>query len=451
MIKPRLYRGMRDIEPAEMEFQEIVLAKVQELFKKFGFLPLKTPAIEYLDILTGKYGEESEKLFYNLAYGDGHTLALRYDLTVPLARYIAMHTHELPNIFKRYQIQQVWRAERAQPRQGRFREFLQCDVDIIGSNSLVSDAEIIAISIECLEALGFKNYSVKLNHRVLLKGLLNEAGVHQENEMVVCRILDKIDKIGMDKVKAQLEKDLLEPGQIKKLFTFFDSKADNEQKLTNLENMKLNKDAQKGIEDLKTILGHLNSFNISQDKIEFDPALARGLDYYTGSIFETVLLDHPHIGSLTGGGRYDNLIGVFIGRDIPACGTTVGLDRIVTALSEMKRLDKKIPSNKVLVTILDENYASYSIKLASKMRKEGITVDLFPEPASIRYQLSYADKMNIEFVLLIGENEIKNKMIRLKNMKTGEQTDYPEDLIIKEIKKLTDKKENGKIENAKTP
>ncbi|MBN1754702.1 histidine--tRNA ligase [bacterium] len=435
MIKPRLYRGMRDLNPEEAQIQEGVLDVVKSIFLKYGFIPLKTPAIEYLDILAGKYGPESENLFYTLSYKDGRTLALRYDLTVPLARFIGMNQHQLPRIYKRYQIQNVWRAERAQPQKGRFREFLQCDVDTVGTTSLVADAEILALSIECLSKLGFQNYVIKLNHRKLLRGLLNSVGIDAQGELTVCRILDKLDKIGRAGVQEELTGSGLNQKQTESIFSFFDLSGSNKDKIDYLKE-ELNTDlVNLGLRELKEVFELLTSFGIPSDKVIFDTSLARGLDYYTGLIFETVLPDHPQIGSLTGGGRYDDLIGMFSNREIPAVGTTIGVDRIITALNAVSHNPFQKAQGSVLVTALDSQFQKVSIQLAASLRKHGISVNLFPESEGIRFQLSYANKMGYRFVILIGEEEVRNMKFTLKNMTTGSQQAYSTSELIELFRK----------------
>ncbi len=420
-IEPRLYRGMRDILPEFMLPREELLHKVRETFRGWGFAPLATPAIEYKDILLGKYGEEAERLFYKLEH-EKEDLALRYDLTVPLARATAMYPNEIPLPFKRYQIQEVWRAERAQPRQGRFREFLQCDIDTIGADSLVADAEIIALSVELLRELGFPGAVTRLNHRQLLRGLMEVAGFPADLEMNVCRIIDKLDKIGEVGVREELAEKGFDAGKVAVLFDVILSKEEDEEILSMVEEKwGDNSRIAKGIADLRKIIALTSEFGAPGTSIKIDLALSRGLDYYTGSIFESYVPEQPHIGSLTGGGRYDDLIGLFSKRDIPAVGITMGLDRILTALIDAGKIEGARTPAQVLVTIFDESLLDKSIELARKLREAGIATDIYLDADKLGKQFAYADKLDVPFVAILGENEVRQGFISLKYMVSGDQ------------------------------
>lgn len=419
-IQPRLYRGMRDILPEVMLPREELLQKVRETFRRWGFAPLATPAIEFKEILLGKYGAEAERLFYKLEH-DKENLALRYDLTVPLARASAMYP-ELPTPFKRYQIQEVWRAERAQPRQGRFREFLQCDADTIGTDSLAADAEIIALSVYILREIGFTKAITKLNHRQLLRGMMESAGFPSEAEMDVCRIIDKLDKIGEEGVRKELNEAGFATVNVDSLFEVILAR-DNDENLLSMVEKKWggNPRIAKGIKDLREIISLTASFGTPKSNLKIDLALSRGLDYYTGTIFESVSPEQPHIGSLTGGGRYDDLIGLFSKRDIPAVGITIGLDRILSALIDAGKIEGAKSPSRVLVTIFDENFIGDSIELARKLRDSGVSADIYLEPRKLAQQFAYADKQGIPYVAILGENELKKGVVALKEMASGGQ------------------------------
>ena len=413
---------MRDILPGDMLSREKMLEKVRETFRRWGYAPLATPAIEFKEILAGKYGDMADRLIYSLEHKSG--LALRYDLTVPLARAVAMYGSEFPTPFKRYQIQEVWRAERAQPRQGRFREFLQCDVDIVGTSSPVADAEIIALSVQLLSDLNFPNAVTRVNHRMLLRGLMEISKIPPEKEIEACRIVDKLDKTG----KAAVQEELLVEGYSQKCIdTLFDiilRGGENEELLGFVSNeFGDNERISRGVENLREVLRLSTDFGIPADSLKVDLALSRGLDYYTGTIFESVIAEQPHIGSLTGGGRYDDLIGIFSGKQIPAVGITIGLDRILAALKDTGKIEERKTSTRILVTVFDEKFLADSIGLASELRKAGIPAEVYLETRKLKQQFSYADKLGIPFVAILGEDEIAKGKIALKDMATGEQVD----------------------------
>ncbi len=430
-IQPRLYRGMRDILPEEMLAREKMLDSVREIFRTWGFAPLSTPAIEYKKILLGKYGEEAERLFYKIEHKEG--LALRYDLTVPLARMVAM-SNNLPMPFKRYQIQEVWRAERAQPRRGRFREFLQCDVDIIGTDSLAADAEIIALSVVTLDKLGFSNSITRLNHRLLLRGIMEIAGFSPEREMDVCRIVDKLDKIGEKGVREELLAEDFVEESIEKLFRIILEKGNNAELLSLLEEkFGGNPRIESGISDLRKVIGLACDFGAPRDRLKIDLSLSRGLDYYTGTIFESFLPGQPHIGSLTGGGRYDDLLGLFSKKNVPAVGITIGLDRILAALKDAGATGKIKTPTRVLVTVFDEKTLKSSVELTTKLREAGVPAEVYFRESKLKAQFSYADSLGIPYVAILGEIEIEKGVIALKNMATGEQREMGFSGLVEEV------------------
>ena len=419
-IEPKLYRGMRDILPERMLVRERLLIKVREIFRLWGFAPIATPAIEFKEILAGKYGDMADRLIYSIEHKDG--LALRYDLTVPLARVVAMYGNELPKPFRRYQIQEVWRAERAQPRRGRFREFLQCDVDTVGASSPVADAEVLALSVAILKEIGFPGAVTRLNHRALLRGLMEEFGFDSEREIEVCRIVDKLDKIGEEGVREELGNAGCSSESVEKLMATILREGDRDDLLDYVErSFGENARIVHGVSELREIIRLASGFGADEESIRIDLSLSRGLDYYTGSIFESFLPKQPHIGSLTGGGRYDNLIGLFSKQEIPAVGITIGLDRMIAALEDAGKIEGVKTPTRVLVTVFDENLLGSSIEIARKIRESGIPSEVYLEPKRLKKQFSYADSLGIPFVLIVGEDEIAGSVYSLKNMATGEQ------------------------------
>ncbi len=419
MSEARLYRGMRDFLPNFMIPRERILEQIRKIFQRWGYVPIETPAIELLSTLLGKYGDDADKLIYRLEHSDG--LGLRYDLTVPLARVIALYKQDLPKPFRRYQIQPVWRAERAQKQKGRFREFIQCDVDIIGTSTPIADAEIIAISAEILKLLGFKDFQIILNHRKILRGLVHLAGFDSKDEISVLRSLDKWDKIGENGVMKELDSKGYSAASSKKLFELVAEESGNWEMLANFAKLS-DERISEGVLNIQKILEHLSSLGVGQDAIKFSPRMARGLDYYTGAIFEASLPELPNMGSLTGGGRYDNLIGMFSkGEQIPACGTTIGIDRILAAMDELNLIPDAHTNTKVMVAMFSDELAAESLTFAQKLRKIGIETEVFPEPKKLGKQFAYADKWKIPYVIIIGEDEAKEGLCLLKELSSGQQ------------------------------
>lgn len=398
IIEPRTLPGFRDFLPETMRIRNRCMGIFREVFEKYGFEPLETPALEYQDILLGKYGEEAEKLMYLFKDRGGRDVGLRYDLTVPAARILAQYP-TLPKPFKRYQIQPAWRAEK--PQRGRYREFTQCDIDTFGSSSPLADAEIIAVISECLQKVGFKKFFIRLNSRQVLFKLMGDAGVPKDKYLTAIQALDKLDKKPEEEVRLELAKTGSHPRTIAGIF----------QKL---------KEA-KPDDDLNQILGFLEKLAVPKDFYKFDPALARGLDYYTGSIFETAVSE-PKIGSITGGGRYDNLIGQFMGQNIPAVGTTIGLDRVVDVISELGLWGKSKPATCVLVTVFSPVFLDKSLEITKWLRGRNINAEIYLAPETkLDRQLKYGDQKGIPFALIIGPEEAEKNLVTLKNMQSKTQ------------------------------
>ena len=433
-IKPRIYKGTRDFLPEQMVKRNYVIGIIREVFERYGFEPLETPAIELWETLSGKYGEEADRLTYRFQDRGNREVGLRYDLTVPLSRVVAMYP-QIPKPFKRYQIQPVWRADK--PQKGRFREFYQCDVDIVGSASMLADAEIIAIIYETLNRLGFSQFTIRINNRKILFGITEVSGAGMEKELEVCRAIDKMDKIGLEGVKAELVQRQIPAQAIEKILEILSIEGSLEQRLDKVANqLQSSETGLQGVEELKALFGYLNNYGIPLSNVEFDLYLSRGLDYYTGPIYETVV-EEPQIGSITGGGRYDKLIGLFSGQDFPATGTTIGLERIVTVMEDLHMFPENLRTPiQVLVTVFDANTLPYSIAIARQLRQAGIRTDLYTGKANLRGQFGLANDKGIPLVIVAGPDEQAAGKVTIKNMASGEQQTVARQEIITTIKNL---------------
>ena len=431
MSKTKPARGMRDFLPSDVRKREYVIGVIKEVYQSYGFEPLETPAVENIDTLMGKYGEEGNQLIFKIlkrgeklnAGGDEKDLsdlALRYDLTVPLARVVANNKNDLPKFFKRYQIQPVWRADR--PARGRFREFYQCDVDAIGSGSMVIEAELISAVSDILKRLGFNDFTIRLNHREVLRDILDTAGVPDDKHTDALVAIDKFDKIGAEGVRAELESRGVAENSAEMLLGLLeqtrriieDGKDVNRTIVSNLINIVSN--------EVLTDLGHILKYAAGVP-IVIDPSLARGLSYYTGAIMEINVPDLA--GSLGGGGRYDGLIGMFGKDQIPACGFSLGLERILVVMEERGMFPPEIAASSaadVLVTIWNEDSIADSLKLAAELRRDGLRVVVYPESDKLGKQFKYADAISVPFVCVLGDEEAKAGKVKLKNMKTGEES-----------------------------
>ena len=451
-------RGMRDFLPDDVRKRDYVIGVIKDVYERYGFEPLETPAAENIETLMGKYGEEGNQLIFKILKRGVHEttgeadLALRYDLTVPLARVVAEYRDELPKFFKRYQIQPVWRADR--PARGRFREFFQCDVDVLGSKSMLVEAEICAAASDVLTQLGFKDFCIRLNHRKALTGILGVSGVALESHDNALIALDKLEKVGRDGVAKEFAARGISEVAGQRLLSFFgdlgalDHAADiaagddPERKRVGLNKAILgrivefvgdNEMGAAGVDELSSILKFAEASGIGR-YIQIDPTLARGLSYYTGAIMEINVKDLA--GSLGGGGRYDNLVGMFLGQDIPACGFSLGLERIIVVMSERQMFPPEVGSApaQVMVAIWDESSVADSIQLARELRASGLSVDLYPEVDKVRKQFKYAADKKISFVALMGDEERQRGEIALKDLKTGEQNSIKKERLVDELK-----------------
>jgi len=426
-LEPRTFRGTRDYLPSELIPRRKIVRVIEEAYRRYGFQPLETPAIEYLEILTGK-SEENDKLIYEIrrARGDAEdtaesAIALRYDLTVPLARVVAQYA-ELPRPFKRYQIQPVWRADRPQPRQGRYREFVQCDADILGTSSPMADAEILALTHEVLRDLGFSDFRIRLSSRKFLSGLAALITGDDAHMMAFCRCLDKLDKIGWDGVEEEFRKNGIPSGDARARVTELMASGGATPDFTSARKFVAKSDAAlAGLSEIETVFHAARELGAAEGRLSFDATLARGLDYYTGPIFETVLPELPHLGSLTGGGRYDGLVATFSKENVPATGTTIGLDRIQTALTQLKRFHAEPSETQVLVARFDDAGVNANLEIAADLRRAGLRVEIWYDNDRMKKQFSYADHQQIPFVVICGPDERERGEVSLKNLRTQQQ------------------------------
>lgn len=433
-ITPKILRGFRDFLPEKMIIRESIIKTVKEVYESFGFLPLETPALEYAETLLGKYGEEADVLVYRFKDCGGREVALRYDLTVPLARVIAMYP-ELPKPFKRYQIAPVWRAEK--PQRGRFREFIQCDIDIVGTSSMTADSEIVSVIYKTMKALGFDRFIIQINNRKILDGLITNLQIDKSQSLVIFRILDKFEKIGSEKVRKELLDKGFDKRAVNKLLQFIQIKGSNKETLILLKRMfPDNLEILKGIEELKLILNYAKASGVPEKNLKTNLSIVRGLDYYTGSVFETILLDSPEVGSVFGGGRYDNLIGMFFNKKIPAVGVSLGVDRLFSAIETTKILPTKISTTRVLVTIFDESTKIQSLKIADKLRESGINTETYFDKDNLGKQLTYAYKKGTPLAIILGPKELKDKMVILKDLRSGKQKAIKVSNLIEDLKRV---------------
>ena len=452
-IKPSLAKGTRDFSPAEMEKRNYIFNTLKAVFKKFGYNEIQTPSFENLSTLTGKYGDEGDKLIFKILNSGDYLSkvsdeqlternsnkliphitekALRYDLTVPFARYVVMHQNDIALPFKRFQIQPVWRADR--PQRGRYREFYQCDVDVVGSDSLLNEAEFILIYQEALQALGLKDFTIKINNRKILSGIAEIIG---KPELIVDMTvaIDKLDKIGLDGVN----KELLERGftneDLETLKPIIELQGSNEEKLSQLKTvLATSENGLKGIQEIEEVFAYVKAFageQILPKFVEVDITLARGLNYYTGCIFE-VKTNEVAMGSIGGGGRYDDLTGMFGLKGLTGVGVSFGADRIYDVLEELNLYPESNSTNtKVLIINFDKTLESFTLPLLASLRQSGVAAELYPTAAKLKKQMSYADAKRIPYVLLIGDEEKESGLLSLKNMESGEQVKVSkEDLI----------------------
>ncbi|MFT5078878.1 MAG: histidyl-tRNA synthetase [Planctomycetota bacterium] len=440
--KPSIPKGTRDFSPAEVVKRTYIMDTIKRSFMQFGFQPIETPSFENSDTLMGKYGEEGDRLIFKILNSGDYlkkvddTLfsekdsgkmtakisekALRYDLTVPFARYVVQHQNEITFPFKRYQIQPVWRADR--PQKGRFREFFQCDADVVGSKSLWQEVELVQLYDTVFTALDLKGATIKMNNRKILSGIAEVIGA-QDKLIDFTVALDKLDKIGEEGVKNEMREKGITEDAIEKLRPLFSFTGTASEKLLSLETMLANSETgQKGIEELRFIVDNISELKLQSAHLEIDVTLARGLNYYTGAIFEVAAPEGVAMGSIGGGGRYDDLTGIFGMKDVSGVGVSFGLDRIYLVIEELGLFPDTVSANtKVLFINFGEKEALYAMQAISQLRTNGMAAELYPDNAKMGKQMGYADKRDIRFAVLAGDNEMAAGNYTLKNMKSGEQ------------------------------
>ena len=453
MDKPALPKGTRDFGPLAMSRRQYIMDVIRDVFQRFGFAPLETPAMESLSVLMGKYGDEGDQLLFKvLNSGDflkdvdptllntrnARALApviaekgLRYDLTVPFARYVIMNRHEMTLPFKRYQMQPVWRADR--PQKGRYREFYQCDADVVGTNSLLCEMEIILMVKSVFRQLGIEPYTIRINHRDVMTGVASLVDAGNATGTLFTAI-DKLDKIGVEGVRRELAGNGWSDRQLDRLFEILATTGTNVDKLDHLDS--LSTDAgKKGIADLREILALLLAYGDSDEHVEVDLSLARGLSYYTGTIFE-VRVDGVSVGSVSGGGRYDNLTQAFGSKEqLPGVGISFGLDRLYDVLDELARFPESPGmSTRVLICHIDAASLRYGLKVLSALRNAGIGAEIYPDEARLKKQLDYANKRSIPHAIVIGPDEIASRLLVFRDMALGSQEKKPLEAILEQLK-----------------
>ena len=423
-IEPRVLKGFRDYLPNIAIARTEMISALQSAFSAFGFVPIDTPALEYSDILLGKGSDETDRQLFRFTDQGGRDVALRFDLTVPLARFAAMNINELGTPFRRYHIAPVWRAEK--PQRGRYREFIQCDFDIIGTRSVLADAEIVGVIHFALNALKI-DHKIRLNNRSVLNGFLAGLGKDQAATSVL-RAIDKIDKLGEETVRRELSEQAglneKEIGGVFDFLTLSRAEAPRVEMVSELKKFFNGNDAAlKGVDELSKILSVLSESGIGDDVCRIDLSIARGLDYYTGSVFETVMTEMPGIGSICSGGRYDNLAGLYTSRDLPGVGASIGLDRILGAYEALDKISGRTSTAAAFVTILDEGTEAACMKIANGLREGGVPTELALEVGKLGNQLKYAGKKGIAFAVIAGKTELEKKLCSVKNLNSGQQTD----------------------------
>ena len=437
-IRPRVPRGMRDILPEQMIRRQFVIGVIRDVFEEFGFEPLQTPALELSEVLTGKYGPDAEKLIYQAGHiGGKEDISLRYDLSVPLCRVVAMHP-QLPKPFKRYQIDPVWRAER--PQKGRYRQFFQCDADTVGTESMLADAENVNLIYQVLTRLGFEQFEVNINDRKLITGIGQFAGVPEEQLGGLYRSIDKLDKIGLSGVKDELAENQIPEPVIEKLLALLQIEGDPATVLNALsEQLGDSEIAREGIAELEELNSYLTTLGVPDKFYRMNVSMVRGLEYYTGPIYETVV-EEPKIGSITGGGRYDELIGSFSKQGYPATGTSFGIERIIDVMEEFDMFPTTVGKTvtQVLVTVFDAELAQESLKLATLLRQNGIRTEVYSRPTRLSTQIKYADTKGIPYAIILGSDELETGSVAIRNLASREQQVVPRETLVEHIQRWID-------------
>ena len=434
-VIPRTLPGFMELLPQDQILFNNMYDTIRNVYERFGFLPIDTPTIELSEVLLAKAGGETEKQIYRFNKGDSD-LSLRFDLTVPLARYTAEHYNELVFPFKRYQMSKVFRGER--PQKGRFREFYQCDIDIIGQETLdlMFDAEIPTVIYNVFQELNIGKFTIRINNRKILNGFFESLNL-EEQASDILRVIDKIDKIGAEAVTKELLDFSIDKEAVEQIVNFISINGANDFVINALKNLNVvNEQFNQGIEELNEVINGMRDFNVPEDYFKIDLTIARGLDYYTGTVYETILDEYPRLGSVCSGGRYENLTGYYTDEKLPGIGISIGLTRLFSQLREIELIkDSKRSLTKVLVIPFDRKDMNYTLSLASKIRNAGINTDVYYQNKGMKQKMKYADRLDIPYVILIGENEVLENKAMLKNMLTGEQQLLTVEEIIEQLTK----------------
>ena len=418
--EPRTLSGFMELLPDEQILFNQMKRIIEETYQNYGFLPLDTPVIELSEVLLAKAGGETEKQIYRFNKGD-NDLSLRFDLTVPLSKYVAKNYGNLNFPFRRYQIGKVYRGERTQ--KGRFREFYQCDIDVIGDGELdlINDAELPSVIYTIFTKLGFSNFTIRINNRKILNGLFESLN-QKEKSVEILRIIDKIDKIGKDAVIEELEKIEVEKEAVEKIIEFISINGTSDEKIEKLKKLNIENETYiKGVEELEYVVKHMRMFEIPENNFNVDLTIARGLDYYTGTVYETFLNDYRELGSVCSGGRYENLAEYYTDKKLPGVGVSIGLTRLFYKLNEMNliKASKKSISEVLIIPMVED--LTIPIKIANKLRTKGTNAEIYLNNKKLKAKFKYADKLKIPYVIVVGENEIQSGKYTLKNMETGEE------------------------------
>jgi len=419
LIQPRTLKGFRDYLPEAMIPRERLIDTAKRVYRSYGFSPIDTPTLEYLEVLTGKGGDETDRQLYRFQDHGGRDVGMRFDLTVPLARFVAQHISEIGTPFKRYQIATVWRGENTQ--RGRYREFMQCDFDTIGTRSVAADIETALVIHDLMQAIGFSRFTIRINNRAVLNGLLEKLGLSDKSAEVL-RALDKLAKIGAEKVANEMvavagtsEDQAVQVLQLAKL------SGSNDQILGQLSSLVAGSQiGEEGVERLAQIMSGIKAAGVAEERVVLDVSIARGLDYYTGAIFETFLDDLPTIGSVCSGGRYDDLAGLYTKQDLPGIGASLGLDRLLAAMEELGMIAKVRTPAEVLVTYFDRERLGDYLRLAGQVRATGVGVEVFPDAKKLKQQLRYADQRGFRVALIAGSREFETNTCQVKDLQTGQ-------------------------------
>jgi histidyl-tRNA synthetase len=421
MIEPRTLKGFRDYLPETMIPREALIETARRVYRSYGYSPIDTPALEYLDVLTGKGGEETDRQLYKFQDHGGRDVGMRFDLTVPLARFVAQHSAQLGMPFKRYHIATVWRGENTQ--RGRYREFMQCDFDTIGTKSVAADIETGLVIHDLMLAIGFDDFQIHINNRMVLNGLLAKLDLADKSTEML-RALDKLAKIGRDKVAEEMVAAAnATHEQAERVLALCEVSGSNEEILSQLQPLVAGSEVgQQGVERLAQILSGMRSAGVGDERVQLDVSIARGLDYYTGAIYETFLGALPSIGSVCSGGRYDNLAELFTKQQLPGIGASLGLDRLLAAMEELGMIETVRTQAEILIPYFDPRRLNNYLSLAARLRAAGFAVEVYPDPKKLSQQLKYADQRGFRIALIAGEREFSEKKVQLKDLaaKTGQ-------------------------------